>query len=76
MDTLSIFLVIIAALIALWINYLLAGEFYTAALAKGYPHKKYFWICFFLGVIGYLLVIALPQQRHSICPDGNDLPDL
>ena len=51
-----------AAAIALEIDYIIAKEFEAAAIAKGYTEKKYFWYSFLLGIIGYLLVIALPKK--------------
>ena len=61
----EVILTIIAIIIALIIDYLLATEFYFAANAKGYYERKYLWICFVFGVIGYLLVIALPDRGNS-----------
>lgn len=64
------FLVIIIALIALGIaiaiNYFVAGWFFEAVEAKGYHENKYFWICFCFGIIGYLLVIALPNRYQEV----------
>lgn len=42
---------------------LIAKCFYEAAEEKGFPEKKYFWICLLLPPVGYLLVIALPDRR-------------
>jgi hypothetical protein len=47
------------------INLYLADEFYIIAKMKGYNSKKYFWISFFLGIAGYLLIIALPDLRRN-----------
>lgn len=55
-------------------NYI-AKCFAEAAEAKGYRESKYFWICFWLGVIGYLLVIALPDHGNSTAGPG-ELPKL
>lgn len=34
-----------------------------AAIAKGYGENDHIWaICFFLGVFGYLYVVALPDK--------------
>ena len=57
----EIVLIIIGAAIVLWIDYLIAREFYRAAEAKGYAETKYLWLCFLLGAVGYMLVIALPD---------------
>ena len=62
-------IIFIAIIIALIIDYLLACEFYAAANAKGYDDRKYLWICFAFTVIGYLLVIALPDRGISKTAD-------
>ena len=56
------FLIVLGVLVYLIIWGLIATEFYKAAEEKGYPHKKYMWITFFFGVVGMLLVIALPDR--------------
>ena len=67
-------LVVAAAVV--WILWLVAKEFYVAAKAKGYYEKKYLWICFLLGVIGYLLVVALPDRGNTTKAISDELPDL
>lgn len=63
-----------------------AKWFYEVANEKGYNDKKYLWICFLFSIVGYLLVIALPDRGNaknttvttniSTFSDNNDLPDL
>lgn len=53
--------IIIGCLLALIIDFYIATEFNAVAEQKGYYSAKYLWICFFLGIVGYLLVIALPD---------------
>ena len=67
---------LVVAVIGIWVLYLIADEFYKAAEAKGYPEKKYLWICFFLGVVGYLLVVALPDRGNAPKAISDELPDL
>lgn len=50
------------AIISLLISYLVADEFDKIVIMKGYPKGKYFWWCFLLGIIGWLMVIALPDR--------------
>lgn len=76
-----IFFSMLGAALLFWIQYLIAREFYVIASAKGYPQKKYLWLPFFLGMIGFLLVVALPDHgkqvqmpRASVKRD--ELPDL
>lgn len=61
----GILMMIIAAAVMLWIWYLVAKEFYKIAEMKGFPESKYLWISFFLGVVGWMLVIALPDRRQQ-----------
>ena len=75
-EKIMVVLIIIASLLALWIDYLIAKQFYLAAKEKGHPQKKYLWICFFLGVIGYLLVVALPDRAGIQKVTYDDLPSL
>lgn len=62
----GILMMIIVAAVALWIWYLVAKEFYKIAEMKGHPESKYLWISFFLGVVGWMLVIALPDDRKRM----------
>ena len=50
----------------IFINVFIADEFYKIARDKGYTDKKYFWICFWLGFIGYVMVAAMPQKNKEI----------
>lgn len=61
----NVIVVLIILGIILFLNYLLAKEFYAIAEMKGYEyHIKYFWYCFIFGWIGYLMVIALPNKNN------------
>lgn len=70
--------VILIAIVYLAIAWFIAKWFYEAAEAKGWHDKKYFWICFLLSTVGYLLVIALPDRgcnvRSAVSEDS--LPEL
>lgn len=69
-----VYLIVAAAII--WLLWYLAKQFEEAAQKKGYTDKKYFWMCFLLGTIGYLLVIALPDRGDSHQAAIEELPDL
>lgn len=63
--------------------YFIAGWFSEVASEKGYSSPKYFWICFFMGLVGQLLVIALPDRGRGVDASGEqpelrpgELPDL
>lgn len=60
------FFILLGAALVLWIQYLIAKEFYGIAVAKGYNQRKYLWLPFFLGLIGFLLVVALPDRSKQI----------
>lgn len=68
-----IYILIAAAYLVL--DYFIAEWFAEATYAKGYHESKYFWICFWLGFIGYLLVIALPDRGNRPAGPG-ELPKL
>ena len=61
-----------------YLNYFISWQFYEAARMKGHDSKKYLWIAFFFTVIGYLLVIALPNKNAVLSNDEdlNELPKL
>ena len=55
-----LYLVIIA--VAIYINYLIAKKFEAIAFSKGYTTEIHsFAMCFWLGFIGYIYVLALPN---------------
>ncbi len=54
--------IVIGVLIALAVWFFVSQEFYVVAKEKGYPQEKYLWITFFLGIVGVLLIVALPDR--------------
>lgn len=78
-----VLLLILAGLLVL--NYFIAKQFHQIAIQKGHPQRKYFWWSFWLGLVGYLMVVALPDraqtppspagQMHT-APAAEQLPDL
>jgi len=52
---------IVAAIIGLIANALISARFASIAEEKGYDGTGYFFLCFFLGVVGYCMVAALPD---------------
>ena len=64
-DILWPIMVIVAIVIAICINVFLANCFYQIACEKGFEEWKYFWIPFIFGLVGYLLVIALPDRKDE-----------
>lgn len=60
------FILGIAALgVGIAIAWYIANCFYEIACMKGFYEKCYFWIPFFLGIVGYLLVVALPDRKNE-----------
>ena len=78
-----VLLLILAGVLVL--NYFIAKQFHQIASQKGHPQRKYFWWSFWLGLVGYLMVVALPDraqtppspagQMHT-APAAEQLPDL
>lgn len=64
-------ILIISCIIVIFIAFIAAKKFNEIAEMKG--HTGYFAWCFFLGIIGYLMVIALPDRRSQDA--GSDLSD-
>lgn len=54
-----VYLIILAVL--LYINHVIATMFYNIAVSKGHTERKYYWLSFWLSMIGYCLVAALPD---------------
>lgn len=53
---------ILILVFVLVVNVIMATEFQEIAKEKGYPQSKYFWYVFLFGIVGCLLVIALPNK--------------
>jgi len=72
----AIYIVIIIAVLA--VHYFVAEEFYKVAAMKGWPLKKYRIMALLLWIIGYLLIIALPDRAGDTMTAviSDDLPEL
>ena len=61
----------------IWLNVFISRQFEQVAKDKGYHDTKYFWMCFWLGPIGYLLVIALvPKNTIADKTSSDELPEI
>ena len=64
--------IIIWLVIYLGINAFVAIKFESIANMKGHTsadmigHTEYFWWCFWLGAIGWAMVIALPDRNQQV----------
>lgn len=69
-------ILIIAGLIAA--HCFISYEFYKTAVMKGWPQKKYLYIAFFTWIVGYLLIIALPDRGGNFqrAVESDDLPEI
>jgi len=56
-------LIIIGIIILIAIQYNIAKVFQQIAEAKYFEGKPYFYWTFFLGIVGMLMVIALPDRN-------------
>lgn len=50
-------------LLGLVIDLIAAIKFRDIAESKGHDGGQYFWWCFLTGIIGWAMVIALPDQK-------------
>lgn len=65
---------ILIAIVVLVIDYIIANKFEKIANMKG--HSGYFWWCFLLGFVGYIMVAALPATAVQTAPAAPAAPEL
>jgi predicted RNA-binding Zn-ribbon protein involved in translation (DUF1610 family) len=58
------FLYLVCLIIALIIDYIIAKKFSDIAEMKGHEGGTYFWVTFLFGLVGMLMVLALPNIKH------------
>lgn len=66
----------LVAIVAIVFSGIFAGWFSSVAKEKGFYSDKYFWICFFFNIVGYLLVVALPDRGNNRQQMSDELPEL
>ena len=65
-------LLLIPIVISILINFVVAVKFEDIAFKKGYDKSIHsFAMCFWLGIVGYLYVIALPNLNNHCNVHGN-----
>lgn len=82
-------LIVLIVAAVLVIDWFVAKEFYRISCDKGYPEQKYLWIAFLLGIIGYILIAAMPNKNktdnlqvsgnaanNNVAPSPDELPEL
>ena len=58
-------LYILGIIIAIAIDYIIAKQFAAIAEMKGHNGDTYFWFTFIFGIIGMLMVVALPAETNG-----------
>lgn len=76
MEILIIMAYLLGLALALLLNFYVAKQFEIVANDKGYFERRYFHLCFWLGMVGYLLVIALPDRGNHESENTIKLPPL
>ena len=56
---------LLGIIIALVIDYAVSKQFEEIAEMKGHDGRTYFWFVFILGLVGMLMVVALPVQTSE-----------
>ena len=72
----ELLIALIVLALVIWLDRYIAKQFEEVAQKKGHTQKKYFWLCFLLGAIGYLLVVALPDRGCSQQFADDEIPEL
>lgn len=67
---------VLGAIVLLIICGIIASEFRKIAAEKGFDEGKYFWYPFLFGIIGCLLVVALPDRNQKVSVAADALPEL
>ena len=65
MEPWMVILGIAALIVGIVIARYIANCFYEIACMKGFHDKCYFWLPFLFGIVGYLLVVALPDRKKE-----------
>ena len=58
-------IIIAVAIVVLAIDAYLAVIFRDVAAEKGFYEARYFWVPFLFGIVGYILVAALPDRKAA-----------
>lgn len=79
MDALIILGSLIVLGLLIWLLVSIAREFQRIAAMKGHPEKRYFWWTLFLGMVGMMMVAALPNNASKPQQDNaadDELPEI
>lgn len=71
-----ILIIILCLIVELILAIFIAKEFENIAEMKGHYGRKYFWWSFWLGLVGWLMVIALPNKTVTMKQSTDELPEI
>lgn len=57
-------IVLLVLVLAIVIWYKIAKNMARIAADKGYTERKWFHYCFWLGLVGFLMICAMPDKRR------------
>lgn len=57
-------IVLLVLILAIVIWYKIAKNMARIAADKGYTERKWFHYCFWLGLVGFLMICAMPDKRR------------
>lgn len=49
----------------IWLNWFIAKQFSDIAAEKGFLERRNFWIPFFFEMVGYIMVVAMPDRGEQ-----------
>ena len=58
-------LAVVGGIVALILLHYISNLFYLVAVEKGWDERKFYWLSFFFGFVGWMLVIALPDRNGT-----------
>lgn len=65
----NLFIYILIIIASIVIDFIIAKEFYIIAAFKGFESVRYFLFPFIFTVIGYMMIVALPDRGKELQKD-------
>ena len=66
------FFIFCVIVVGMGLSFVAALEFSSIAVEKGHDGTKYFWYTFLLGIMGALMVVALPDRNLNVNGERNN----
>lgn len=60
----ALLVMIIMVILAIVIWFKICRNMKRIAADKGYPERRWFHYCFWLGMVGFLMIIAMPDKNR------------